>query len=356
MQPARLRRYVVLLVTIAVCTSCDLVTAKLRGYPGRRVPVVFTNQAVRLNGLLLLPRGAGPFPAIVLVHGSGPWVIDDNLAWQAHARAFQKRGFAVLVYDKRGAGASTGRLGDGDYQDLARDVVAGVELLRGRRDIEKRAVGLLGYSEGGWVSLIAAHILQQRGQPPAFLVFSSAPAVSPATQTLYANTMELQARDVADSTIAASSRTLISLWDYYRRAAADSSLATAAARQQLRAELAAVAHLGSSEIPRDLAPYDRDRYAAAARRLFFEPVPLLETLSCPLLAAFGAADDVVDAAQSAAILRSLAKQRRDISVRVFPGVGHSLIQKQRLIPAYAAGYLDTIAGWARQQASKAARP
>jgi len=310
--PAR-RFCCILLFAITIpSTACDSFRARFGGYPGRKVAVEFQNDSVRLHGLLLYPRGTGPFPAIVLVHGSGHWVIEDNTAWKAHARAFLKHGFAVLVYDKRGSGASGGNLEAADYQDLAGDVVAAVGLVRQRAEVQPDAIGLFGYSEGGWVTPLAARLLEQRHQNVAFIVMTSGPAVSPATQTLFANEMAMREGGARPALIRAANAKLTAAWD-------------------------SVARAGSS---------------ALARRIFFDPVPLLKALPCPLLAVYGARDDVVNARESATILRRLQQQGRNIAVRVYPGVGHSIVDKNRLVPRYAPGYLDYIGTWAARQAAR----
>ena len=65
----------------------------------------FTNGDVRLSYALDMPAGNGPFPAVVLVHGSGT-IAKENLTWLS--RPFVDQGYAVLRYDKRGVGQSTG--------------------------------------------------------------------------------------------------------------------------------------------------------------------------------------------------------------------------------------------------------
>src|SRR5438045_7392185 len=83
--------------------------ASLSHYEGRTEPIAFSNGSVRLSGILVEPGGNGPFPSVVFVHGSGHSTI-HRPAWKAHANAFTSRGFAVLVYDKRGSGHSGGNL------------------------------------------------------------------------------------------------------------------------------------------------------------------------------------------------------------------------------------------------------
>lgn len=122
---------------------------------------------------LAQPSQPGPHPALVLVHGGGPgfhWMYGELV------RALAARGVAVLVADKdlTGYGPVTR-----DFQRLADDAVAQVEWLRGQPGIDPGRVGVLGFSEGGWVGVRAA--LAERG--PDRIVLVSAPVVSPLEET-----------------------------------------------------------------------------------------------------------------------------------------------------------------------------
>ncbi len=115
-----------------------------------------------LAGSLFLPLGAGPHPAAVFVHGSGPQTREGADTWPMFLVA---RGFAVLAYDKRGQGGSGGRytlpFGRGSdnqphMQRRSTDVVAAVRALKARDDIDDGQVGLIGPSQAGWVMPMVA--------------------------------------------------------------------------------------------------------------------------------------------------------------------------------------------------------
>jgi dienelactone hydrolase len=115
-------------------------------------PVEFPSDGAALRGQLILPRGAGPFPAVVLVHGSG----EDAATEYFYSGDFlAANGVATLVYDKRGSGSSEGEF-TFDFDQLARDVVAAVDTLAGHRLIDPGRIGLCGYSQGAWVAPLAA--------------------------------------------------------------------------------------------------------------------------------------------------------------------------------------------------------
>jgi hypothetical protein len=108
-----------------------------------------------------------------VVPGSGA---QSRADWslRSHAYALVESGIACLVYDKRGTGGSTGSYEQATFHELARDANAAVGALRKRADMRRDAVGLMGISQGGWISAIAAH--HQPG--PDFVVFMEAPARS----------------------------------------------------------------------------------------------------------------------------------------------------------------------------------
>jgi len=116
-------------------------------------PVRFASGPLELDGTLWLPRGGGPFAAIVLVHGSGP-VTRDNLFLRG--RELARRGFAVLAFDKRGTGRGDVRWEHATFDELAGDAVAAVEFLRHHPRVDGAHVGLQGNSQAGWIIPIAA--------------------------------------------------------------------------------------------------------------------------------------------------------------------------------------------------------
>jgi len=130
-----------------------------------------------LGGTLTLPKGEGPFPAVVLITGSGQqnrneeifghkpfWVIADYLT---------KRGFAVLRCDDRGVGKSKGNLENVTSYDFSTDALASVDFLKGDKRIDSKKIGLIGHSEGGLI----AWILAAENKDIAFIISLAGPGV-----------------------------------------------------------------------------------------------------------------------------------------------------------------------------------
>ncbi|MBA3694146.1 MAG: alpha/beta fold hydrolase, partial [Acidobacteria bacterium] len=107
------------------------------------------NGDVTLAGTLLIPKTKNRHPALVFLHGSGATKRDVNRFLADH---FARKGVAALIFDKRGTGSSTGNWRQSDFNDLARDAASCVEILKNRKDINKRQIGLIGASQSGWVA------------------------------------------------------------------------------------------------------------------------------------------------------------------------------------------------------------
>ena len=148
--------------------------------PYRASEVTFRNGDATLAGMVASPPTPGRHPAVVLLHGSGP-----ETRWGTNrfiADRFARAGIVTLIFDKRGTGASTGDWRTADYQDLARDALAGVALLRSLPEVDARRIGLHGHSQGGIIGPIAASM---PGAEVAFLVAEDTAAGPTWKQDIY---------------------------------------------------------------------------------------------------------------------------------------------------------------------------
>jgi pimeloyl-ACP methyl ester carboxylesterase len=134
----------------------------VKPYPYKEEEVHFTIQkgAATLAGTLTTPQGAGPFPAALLVAGSGPQNRDESLAGHSPflvlADYLTRNGFAVLRYDKRGIGKSTGDFAAATTEDFAADAGAALAYLKSRKEIASAKIGVIGHSEGALIAPILA--------------------------------------------------------------------------------------------------------------------------------------------------------------------------------------------------------
>jgi dipeptidyl aminopeptidase/acylaminoacyl peptidase len=122
--------------------------------------VEFTSKdGMKLAGRLSIPNSDVPVPAFMMLHGSEPGT-RDNFGSKLIAHYMISRGFAILNYDKRGAGDSEGTYQQApsptNVQRHADDAIAGVAYLAGRPEIDAKRIGLIGFSQAGWVIPLAA--------------------------------------------------------------------------------------------------------------------------------------------------------------------------------------------------------
>lgn len=148
-------------------------------YPYHSEEVKFKNEeaGIELAGTLTLPRQSGNFPVVILISGSGPQNRDQELAghkpFLVLADFLTRNGIAVLRFDERGVGESTGVFSEATTYDFAADVQAAIDYLLGRAEIDKAKIGLIGHSEGG----IVAPIVGERSKEVSFMVLMAGSAL-----------------------------------------------------------------------------------------------------------------------------------------------------------------------------------
>jgi pimeloyl-ACP methyl ester carboxylesterase len=268
--------------------------------------VTFANGDVELAGTLLLPAGAGPHPAAVLVHGSGP-AERTNLLSLLRADLFLRRGIAVLVYDKRGVGGSSGDWEGAGIEELAGDAAAGVALLRRHPRIAAGAVGLIGHSQAGWV--IPAAAVRETGAD--FLVVLSGGGVSPKEQEIFRSRAEAGGAGLSADTAAH----LMELKWRYAETGEDWDEYVAG----VRAADPRITALVEAPIDRDSA-----RWVLVEKLARYVPLSDLRAIRVPTLVVFGAEDDNVPVARAAEIWREAVPSSL-LTVETIPGVGHGLV-------------------------------
>ncbi|MCC8034938.1 MAG: alpha/beta fold hydrolase [Rikenellaceae bacterium] len=161
-------------------------------YPYRCEDVKFENlrDGVTLSGTLTLPAQNGRFPTVILVTGSGPQNRDEEVfghkPFLVIADHLTRNGIAVLRYDDRGVGESTGIFAGATSEDFTRDALAAFDFLCNRDEIDPARIGIIGHSEGGTIGFMAA-----ARQPELGFVVSMAGSLLPGDSTLV-----LQNRDI----------------------------------------------------------------------------------------------------------------------------------------------------------------
>jgi len=286
--------------------------------------VQFNNGKVRLAGTVFTPTTNLKHSAVVWVHGSQDRGRDDNIPFIV-ADSYLQLGIAVLIYDKRGVGGSTGDWHTASFEDLAEDALAGVSFLGNRNDINGRQIGLEGVSQGGWIAPIAA----ARNPKISFMVLVAAAGVSSREQVTYDQLGKARRAGTPENEL--------------KEAEAFFKLQFEASRsekawQQLQAEIPKVKD--KKWFPFTLAGIPRESWIWESTRLtsFFEPVPILLKVKCPVLLIFGGDDTNYPAERSAEIMKRVLGEggNRDVTVKIFEGANHSILVRLpdgRFVPA-----------------------
>ena len=267
----------------------------------------------RLAGTLAAPSGPGPFPAVLLINGSGPNDRDETIyghkPFLVIADALTRRGLVVLRLDKRGVGASTGASRDLTTADYAADTKLALSWLRHRPEVDPARVGLLGHSEGAEIApMVAAD-----DPKVAFLVLLAAPGV-PGDQLLLAqNRALLQSQGGTPAQVAAAASANRDIYDI-----AKSDLPTDQARTQVIARLSqagAPSNVSNMLASQGLSPWVR-------WFLRHDPRPDLAKLRVPALVLEGSLDQQVLANQNLPELRSALANDPKATVTELPGLNH----------------------------------
>ncbi len=137
-------------------------------------------QQIELAGMLFAPQGEGPFPAVVVIHGSGT-SFRENRWYLTLTEYLQSRGVIVLLPDKRGSEKSGGDWRSASFEDLATDTLAAVQYLVQTDAVDVSDIGIVGMSQGGWIAPLVA----DRSRDVSFLVSFAGSAVTPVEQLLF---------------------------------------------------------------------------------------------------------------------------------------------------------------------------
>ncbi|MFA5075185.1 MAG: alpha/beta fold hydrolase [Candidatus Babeliales bacterium] len=150
-------------------------------YPYNVAEVKYKNKTagISLSGTLTLPKTNKLHAAVLLIAGSGRQNRDEYVCGRHKillvlADYLTRHGIAVLRFDKRGCGKSTGNYEMATTEDFASDVLAGVEYLKTRKDINPKQIGLIGHSEGGIIGPMVA----AKSSNIAFVIMLAGPGVN----------------------------------------------------------------------------------------------------------------------------------------------------------------------------------
>jgi dipeptidyl aminopeptidase/acylaminoacyl peptidase len=304
-----------LLIVLALAAAS---WAKSANAPYTTERVAWANGDVKLEGTLYLPKSEGKVPGAILLAGSGTMGRVNNAGNRVlfnHAERLAGMGVAVLFYDKRGVGQSTGDFRTAGFDVLAADAIGGLEILRAHPRVDGSRLGTIGVSQGAW---IAAQMVE-RGAPLSFHVFISGGApVTPAEQDWFVQSHAARAAGVPDADLGAIRQALDLAFEVYRAGDSGDWAALDAARQRLSER----PWWKDSPVP--LARRDEGWWRWYRSFMDYDPRSTIRSWKTPVFAAYGDADRLFDVEVMQREWQAIAAAGVPVTVRLYPGVGHAL--------------------------------
>ena len=320
-------------------------------YPYRQEDVTYavTGANVTLAGTLTIPTGAGPFPAVVLISGSGPQDRDESLMghrpFLVLADYLTRHGIVVLRADDRGVGKSTGNHAAATTVDFALDAEAGIGYLMTRAEVSKQKVGLLGHSEGG----IIAPMVAVRNPSVAFMVLLAGSGV-PGDEIIVAqSSLIAEAGGIPRDQVDENTRNLRSILELIKREP-DEAVLHAKIREAL-----------TGKIPQAQIDLQIKVLTTPWFRYFltYDPAATLRRVTKPVLAMNGEKDLQVPPKQNLDPIRAALAAAGNTRAEIveMPGLNHlfqtaktgSPIEYGTIEETMAPAVLDKIARWIASQ-------
>jgi pimeloyl-ACP methyl ester carboxylesterase len=304
----------------------------------------FSSDGFDVVGDLILPGGEGPFPAVLVVAGSGPQTRTSTPTYRLVAQIFGDAGFAVFSWDKPGSGDSTGEFGEGQARRQRAAILAdGIQTLADHPAIDPDRIGLWGLSQAGWVMPLALELTDD----VAFMISVSGGGEDGIEQMAYQISEQL----VCDG-VPREQAELAEQWG--PQVAAGTTYELHVEAMEILLEIPGMDQFIGTEIVSEEEwqpwPPESDTY--------FDPMTVIEHTTIPVLAIFGELDRSIDPIQGAeAYERALqAAGNPDYHVEIIPGIGHTMQAQEtgcigELGGATSERYIELLEEWARKLAA-----
>ena len=298
-------------------------------YPYISENVTFKNikDSVTLAGTLTLPEKSGKFPVVILISGSGAQNRDEEIMghkpFLVLADYLTRHGIAVLRYDDRGVGGSTGSMKTATSEDFVNDVMAAIKYLKTKKEIDKHKIGLIGHSEGGMIAPMVA----SRSKDVSFIVLLAGPGIRGADLLLKQEEEIYKASGISDEQIKRSAKVNQALFNIILNTTDDTAL-----KEKLTNYLVKTFDkLPEQERPSGMDADDFTRMTVAKLTspwmlyfLRYDPAPVLEKVKCPVLALNGSKDLQVNAKINLTGIRNALEKggNKDFTIKDLPGLNH----------------------------------
>lgn len=296
-------------------------------YPYRVEEVTFLNDSLTLAGTLTFPDSDGTFPAVILIAGSGAHDRDETVfghkPFLVLADYLTRQGFAVLRYDKRGVGQSTGDYAKATTHDFAADAQAAFEYLLTHENIDKQNIFLIGHSEGG----VIAPMVAASNPNVAGVVLMAAMGVSGEALLLKQNEVQMLSQDMELETMRTLQAMNTETMDFLKNTDIYSENSRSELKDRLNKFWEELPILTQMQMKKEAFVQANER-AISSRWyrafLHLNPAKYLQKVACPVFALNGEKDVQVDAADNLyAIKIALEKaDNRHVILKVYPELNH----------------------------------
>ncbi|MCP4710439.1 MAG: alpha/beta fold hydrolase [Planctomycetes bacterium] len=319
-------------------------------YPYLEKEVAFENAAAKITlaGTLTQPDGNGPFPAVILITGSGPQDRDETVfghkPFWVLADYLTRRGIAVLRMDDRGVGGSTGDITQATSQDFARDVRSGIEYLKSVPEINAKQIGLLGHSEGG----IIAPMVAVETSDVAFIVMLAGTGIN-GEELLYLQGSLINKASGATPEMIEINRKIQQAMFTVTKQEKDNLIAQEKMKQAL-SDLIATLPAPQKKALEPLLQAQEAQFQAVLNPWFrffltYEPKPTLSRVKCPVLALNGEKDLQVPPKENLKAIEEamLEGGNKSFTVKELPNLNHLFQTCQTGAPLEYSKIEETIA-------------
>ncbi|HEY0006295.1 MAG TPA: alpha/beta fold hydrolase, partial [Pyrinomonadaceae bacterium] len=319
-----------------------------RPFPYDEKEVAYENKRdkVKLAGTLTLPRTPGPFPAVLLITGSGPQDRDESLMghkpFLVLSDYLTRAGVAVLRVDDRGVGGSSRGGPDDTSENYTEDVLAGVEFLKSQKEINPRQIGLVGHSEGGMIAPMAA----ARSKDIAFIVLMAGPGL-PGDKLLMMQS-DLLMRAQSEEAFARYNAWFANILAI-SKSETDQAAAEKKMRQEVDRRVAEIAETQKQELAtfRSMMEAQSKIFLSPWFRYFlnYDPRPTLMQVKIPVLAINGERDLQVPPREDLAAIEEALRAggNSDFQTVLMPNLNHLFQTSRTGAPAEYGQIEETIA-------------
>ena len=323
-----------------------------RPISGRRLSfnqeeVSYKYRDITVTAKLLVPSTKGPHPALIDV-GQGYFLGPYNGPFQYF---YVRQGLAMMTPIRRTIDGSEANYLKSSFEERAREILAGVEMLKQRKDINPRQIGLYGDSQTAWIAPLAATL-----SPDVAFLILRVPSALPVTENIL---YEIESNLRRDSFSEADINKTLALRQLIHRA-----VLTNSGWEELKAEIDKsknekwFPYVRAGWFPSLKIPPDEATAKGLRDPLTYDPLPILQTVTVPVLALNGELDEAVPTKKSVPILEAAFRRagNKDFTTMVLPTAGHNFLETDKPYGAqqfvrktrYVPGYWDTVAAWLRK--------